>query len=110
MRRPMALALKLPARAKLDADMRKYFAACDEKIGFVPNVLRCYSFDQDKLRAFVGFYNGLIAKILSWFSLVKRYGDFSLGLLSLSPIVYYISFSGAFVFMTIRMIEKRRWV
>jgi ABC-2 type transport system permease protein len=56
------------------------------------------------------FFNGLIAKILGWFSLVKRYGDFTLGLLSLSPIVYYISFSGAFVFLTIRMIEKRRWV
>jgi ABC-2 type transport system permease protein len=56
------------------------------------------------------FFTGLIAKILGWFSLVKRYGDFSLGVLSLSPIVYYISFSGAFVFLTIRMIEKRRWV
>ncbi len=55
-------------------------------------------------------FTGLIAKILSWFSLVKRYSDFTLGLLSLSPIVYYISFSGAFVFLTIRMIEKKRWV
>ncbi len=55
-------------------------------------------------------FTGLIAKVLSWFSLVKRFGDFTLGLLSLSPIVYYISFSGAFVFLTIRMIEKRRWV
>ena len=55
-----------------------------------------------------GIYNGLIARILGWFSLVKRYGDFSLGQLSLSPVVYYISFSGAFVFMTVRMIEKRR--
>jgi ABC-2 type transport system permease protein len=56
------------------------------------------------------FFTGLIAKILSWFSLLKRYSDFGLGILSLSPIVYYISFSGAFVFLTIRMIEKRRWV
>jgi len=56
------------------------------------------------------FFTGLIAKILSWFSLVKRYSDFGMGILSLSPIVYYISFSGAFVFLTIRMIEKRRWV
>jgi ABC-2 type transport system permease protein len=55
-------------------------------------------------------FTGLIGKILSWFSLVKRYSDFTLGLLSLSPIVYYISFSGAFIFLTIRMIEKRRWV
>ncbi len=54
-------------------------------------------------------FTGLIAKILSWFSLLKRYSDFGLGVLSLSPIVYYVSFSGAFVFLTIRMIEKRRW-
>ncbi len=56
------------------------------------------------------FFTGLIAKILSWFSLVKRYNDFSMGILGLSPIVYYISFAGAFVFLTIRMIDKRRWV
>ncbi|MGA2975718.1 MAG: ABC transporter permease [Spirochaetia bacterium] len=55
-------------------------------------------------------FEGLIAKILAWFSLVKRYNDFSMGLLGVSPIVYYISFAGAFVFLTIRMIEKRRWV
>ncbi len=56
------------------------------------------------------FFTGLIAKILTWFSLVKRYNDFSMGILGLSPIVYYISFAGAFVFLTIRMIDKRRWV
>jgi ABC-2 type transport system permease protein len=56
-----------------------------------------------------GFFEGLPAKVLSWFSLVKRYSDFGMGVLSLSPIVYYISFSGAFVFLTIRNIEKRRW-
>jgi ABC-2 type transport system permease protein len=56
------------------------------------------------------FFEGLIAKILSWFSLIKRYNDFAMGIVGLSPIVYYISFAGAFVFLTIRMIEKRRWV
>jgi ABC-2 type transport system permease protein len=56
------------------------------------------------------FFDGIIAKVLTWFSLLKRYNDFSMGILGLSPIVYYISFSGAFVFLTIRMIEKRRWV
>jgi ABC-2 type transport system permease protein len=57
-----------------------------------------------------GSFEGLIGRILSWFSLLKRYSDFSMGVLGVSPIVYYISFSGAFVFLTIRMIEKRRWV
>ena len=55
-------------------------------------------------------FEGITAKVLSWFSLLKRYNDFSMGVLGLGPIVYYISFSGAFVFLTIRMIEKRRWV
>jgi ABC-2 type transport system permease protein len=52
---------------------------------------------------------GLPASGLGWFSLMKRYNDFTLGILGLSPIVYYISFAAAFVFLTIRMIEKRRW-
>jgi ABC-2 type transport system permease protein len=56
------------------------------------------------------FYEGLIARILNWFSLLKRYNDFTMGILNLSPIVYYISFSGAFVFLTIRMIERKRWM
>ncbi|HHY81217.1 MAG TPA: ABC transporter permease [Clostridiales bacterium] len=54
-------------------------------------------------------YNGLIGKVLSWFSLLSRYEDFSLGIFSISPIIYYISFSGVFVFLTVRMLEKKRW-
>ena len=44
----IALKLPLPKRTALDPDMRKYFAACDEKIGFLPNVLAAYSFDRDQ--------------------------------------------------------------
>jgi ABC-2 type transport system permease protein len=57
-----------------------------------------------------GLFEGLIGKVLQWFSLLRRYGDFNLGILNLSPVVYYISFSAAFVFLTVRMIEKRRWM
>ncbi len=56
------------------------------------------------------FYEGLIARILNWFSLLKRYNDFTMGVLGLAPIVYYISFSATFVFLTVRMIERRRWL
>lgn len=55
------------------------------------------------------FYEGLILNILNWVSLLKRYSDMRQGILSLSPIVYYLSFAGAFVYFTMRMIEKRRW-
>jgi len=54
-------------------------------------------------------FEGLIVRVLDWFSLLARYGDFAMGVLSISPIVYYVTFSAIFVFLTIRMIEKRRW-
>jgi uncharacterized peroxidase-related enzyme len=50
----------LPAPDALDADMQAYFRVCEEKLGFVPNVLRTYSFNQDKLRAFSQLYNSLM--------------------------------------------------
>ena len=37
-----------------------YFDKCREKIGFVPNVLAAYSFDNAKLEAFSAFYNDLM--------------------------------------------------
>jgi uncharacterized peroxidase-related enzyme len=54
------LKIRIPARAKLDPDLQKYFRACDDKLGFLPNVLAAYSFDQAKLRAFIGMYNDLM--------------------------------------------------
>lgn len=56
----IALKLPIPPRRKLDPDLRKYFDLCDEKIGFLPNVLAAYSFDQAKLRAFMAMYNDLM--------------------------------------------------
>ncbi|GMU70092.1 MAG: alkyl hydroperoxide reductase AhpD [Steroidobacteraceae bacterium] len=55
-----ALRLPLPSRRALPADLRKYFTVCEQKIGFLPNVLAAYSFDIAKLRAFIGMYNDLL--------------------------------------------------
>jgi uncharacterized peroxidase-related enzyme len=55
----IVIALSLPAVA-LNEPMAAYFAKCDEKLGFVPNVLKAYAFDVAKLEAFVGMYNDLM--------------------------------------------------
>ena len=47
-------------RAKLSPAMEAYFGKCQEKLGFVPNVLTAYAFDNAKLEAFVGMYNDLM--------------------------------------------------
>jgi uncharacterized peroxidase-related enzyme len=52
-------ALNLPAGA-LSPAMAAYFDKCREKLGFVPNVLSAYAFDNAKLEAFVAMYNDLM--------------------------------------------------
>ena len=52
-------ALELPAKT-LSAEMAAYFAKWEEKLGFVPNVLKAYAFDSAKLSAFVAMYNDLM--------------------------------------------------
>jgi len=56
-----------------------------------------------------GIYYGFIQKLLGWFSLNRRYNAFTMGILKFDALVYYISFSCFFLFLTVRKIEKRRW-
>ena len=44
----------------LPEDTQRYFEVCAEKLGLVPNVLRAYACDIDKLNAFTGMYNDLM--------------------------------------------------
>jgi uncharacterized peroxidase-related enzyme len=53
-------ALDLPMVSPLPEDTQAYFDLCAEKLGLVPNVLRAYAFDIDKLNAFTGMYNDLM--------------------------------------------------
>ncbi|MGA7230870.1 MAG: peroxidase-related enzyme [Xanthobacteraceae bacterium] len=49
-----------PKPEELTPEMSAYFAKCDVKLGFVPNVLKAYTFDMAKLSAFVAMYNDLM--------------------------------------------------
>jgi uncharacterized peroxidase-related enzyme len=53
------MALKLKP-AKLSPAMAEFFASCEQKVGFVPNVLRAFSFDMVKLEAFLAYRNDLM--------------------------------------------------
>jgi len=52
-------ALKLPP-GKLSPQMQAYFDKCDEKLGFVPNVLKAFAFEDAKLQAFVDYRQQLV--------------------------------------------------
>jgi uncharacterized peroxidase-related enzyme len=53
-------ALDLPQLDPLPPETQRYFEICQEKLGMVPNVLRSYAFDIEKLNAFTAMYNDLM--------------------------------------------------
>ena len=54
------VALDLGADAKPTPQIAAYFAKWDEKLGFVPNVLRAYAFNNVKLQAFIDMVDDLM--------------------------------------------------
>ncbi len=56
----MPTALDLPMMDPLPEATQKYFDVCQDKLGMVPNVLRAYAFDVEKLNAFTAMYNDLM--------------------------------------------------
>lgn len=68
------------------------------------------------LVAFVGIalFNNLIdsyfiRSILNWISVYSRYGNFTYGIFDISATVYYISITAVFLFLAVRMWERRRY-
>ncbi|WP_304943574.1 ABC transporter permease [Vallitalea guaymasensis] len=55
------------------------------------------------------FYDGFMINFFGYFSLLARFKTFTMGILDLGSIIYYISISIIFVFLSVQVIEKRRW-
>ena len=56
-----------------------------------------------------GAKNAIVKKVIGWFSLLSRYSEFQDGILNAENIVYYLSFIFVFLFLTVRVIDKRRF-
>lgn len=56
-----------------------------------------------------GMFEGFITDVLNWFSVLERFRDFALGVLKLDVVVFYLSFIAVFLYLTVRILEKRRW-
>ncbi len=55
------------------------------------------------------FFSGFMSKAFTWLSVNTRYNDFSVGIIDLTSIVFMISFAAVFIFMTVRIVEHKRW-
>lgn len=54
-------------------------------------------------------FDGLVLNTFQWFSMIKRYDPFNYGIFDISSIIYYISVTFLFAFLTTQVIKKKRW-
>lgn len=50
-----------------------------------------------------------LSNALAWFSVMDRYVPFTNQALSIPAVVYFLSLAAVFVFLTVRVYDKRRW-
>ncbi|NLK38921.1 MAG: ABC transporter [Clostridiales bacterium] len=50
-----------------------------------------------------------IRSIIDWISIFQRFQAFNYGIFDFTAILYYASISAIFIFLTIRVYERRRW-
>ena len=47
--------------------------------------------------------------VIDWVSVMSRFGNFSNGIFDFAALFYYLSIAFVFLFLTVRVYEKRRW-
>jgi ABC-2 type transport system permease protein len=50
-----------------------------------------------------------VRAVINWFSVLNRFSNFGYGIFDFTALLYYTSLSAIFVFLTIRVYERRRW-
>ena len=56
-----------------------------------------------------GIFEGAVQNFFDCFYILGRFDNIVYGILDVSDLIYYISISGLFVFLTIQGVKKRRW-
>ena len=47
--------------------------------------------------------------LIYYSSMFRRYQDFASGIFSFADLIFYLSIAGVFIFLTVRMLERKRW-
>ena len=56
-----------------------------------------------------GIKNEFLRVVVKWFSVLDRFDAFGRGVFDVTALVYYVSITAVFLFLTVRVYEKRRW-
>lgn len=54
-------------------------------------------------------FDGSVVAVFGWFSVLRRYDQFSYGIFDITGIIYFFSITVLFAFLTTQVIRKKRW-
>ena len=62
----------------------------------------------------LGYVNNYISNyavrfVIDWISVLSRFASFGYGRFDFAALLYYLSLTSVFIFLTVRVYEKRRW-
>ena len=72
----------------------------------VLNILSQAGSDEDGTRLITSY---AVRYVLDWFSVLSRFSNFGYGILDWSALIYYVSLTFIFLYLTVRVYERRRW-
>ena len=50
-----------------------------------------------------------VSQLIGWISFYQRYSAFTMGILDYSAVVFFLSVAAIFLFLTLRVLDKKRW-
>ena len=72
----------------------------------VLNMLAQVGNDADGTRLITSY---AVRYVLDWVSVLSRFSNFGYGILDWSALLYYVSLTFIFLYLTVRVYERRRW-
>jgi ABC-2 type transport system permease protein len=50
-----------------------------------------------------------LKKVVDWISILARYEPFTYGILDITSVIYHVTVAAVFLFLAVRVYERRRW-
>ena len=53
--------------------------------------------------------NNVLAAVVDFISINQRYNDFTIGVINYDNIIFFLSMQALFIFLTVRVLDRKRW-
>ena len=53
--------------------------------------------------------NGVVSAVVNFISVSQRYNDFTIGVINYDNVLFFLSMQALFLFLTVRVLDRKRW-